>query len=308
MIYRHAMIYQLSGPFSASDLYHALQPWQDRRLREPGPLERFSRGFVSAVGDLRIAPLLQPMGRCVALRFGGYDRLLPGAVVTEALRKRVAEIEAERGTLPRYKEQRELREQIRDQLLPQAFLRRTLTRAYVDFERRIFVVETTRAAVAEEIASYLRESGSFPVRRPVPEHSPKVMMTHWLRNQELSLHLGEGAELRSIEPGGAVIRLRDADLREDAVRELLDQGLQCTRLELDHANRLTFNLHADLRLSRLRLSDVVVEAFYGEHDGETYDSPEAEELAWLTLSMGEIGKLWDRLTALLGIEAAEVCQ
>ncbi|NEK79397.1 MAG: recombination-associated protein RdgC, partial [Xanthomonas perforans] len=69
-------------------------------LKPVGPLEMSSRGFVSPFGREETEQLSHRLGDFLWLAIGGQDKMLPGAVINDALEQKCAEIEKADGRRP----------------------------------------------------------------------------------------------------------------------------------------------------------------------------------------------------------------
>ncbi|HEX5756706.1 MAG TPA: recombination-associated protein RdgC, partial [Arenimonas sp.] len=167
-------------------------------LKPVGPQEMISRGFVSPFGRDELA-LSHRIGDALWLTLGGEDRLLPGAVVNEALSKKLAELEAKEGRRLGGKARKRLKEDIVHELLPRAFVRPMRLNASIDLEHGFLAVDTSSRKSAEAFSTELRHAlGSFPALPLNAEVSPRAVLTGWVSGEPLpqGLELGDECELK----------------------------------------------------------------------------------------------------------------
>jgi len=244
--------------------------------------------------------LVHAASGCLLLSARRQERLLPSAVIAEALDERVAELEEREVREIGRSERRRLREEILIDMLPRAFTRSRQIRAYLDRIAGWLVVDAASERAADELVSLLRETlGSLPVRPPRPERNPADLMTSWVRQGKApeGLALGDECELRDARDERAVVKCRGQDLVGEEIATHLQAGKQVVKLALDWRNSLSFVLQEDLSLKRLRFADALIEEAV-EPDQEDEAARFDAELVMIAL---ELRGLLGRLDNLFGI-------
>ena len=156
--FRNTICYRLTQvfPSSASMLADNLA---DKAHREPGATELSTYGFIPPFGG----ELVEQVNGFMLVATKKTERILPGSVVRDALNKKVAEIEERDSRKVYRKEKAQLKDEIVQTLLPQAFLRHKTVQALI--MPGLIVVDTASASAAEDLLSALREClGTLPVR------------------------------------------------------------------------------------------------------------------------------------------------
>lgn len=298
MIFRNLSLFRF--PESTSKSLKTLEKGlQSQRLRECGPMELETRGFVSPFGR-DSEELMHQVGAFSLLTIGAEQRLLPSSVVNEALAEKIDAIAAKQGRRPGGKERKRLKEEVISELLPRAFIRPSRLSAYLDGERGWFVVDSASRKAAEDAVSQVREAlGRFPATPMAPEESPRALMTDWLISGKLpaGLVLGDECELRDPAEAGAVVRCRRQDLESDEVREHLKSGKQVFQLGFEFDERISFVLGEDLVVRKLRFLDVVLDQL----DHDNMESAQAELDASFALMTLELKNLFERLEEWFGL-------
>lgn len=270
-----------------------------RRLRQCGPLELATHGFVSPYGR-DSEELLHRIGAFCLITIGAEERLLPSVVVNEELAGRLAKVTAKEARRIGVKERKQLKEEVISELLPRAFIRPSRLSIYLDTENGWFVVDSASRKAAEDAVSEVREAlGRFPATPMAPEESVRTLMTGWLIDGKLpaGLALGEECELRDPAEAGAVVRCRRQDLESDEVREHLKSGKQVFQLGLVFGDRMSFVLGEDLVVHKLRFLDIVLDEL---GDG-TAESARAELDASFALMTLELRNLFGHLEKWFGL-------
>ncbi|WP_300616112.1 recombination-associated protein RdgC [Dokdonella sp.] len=298
MLFRNLTLFRF--PESTAKSLETLEKDLDsQRLRECGPMEMETRGFVSPFGRSR-EELMHQVGAYTLISVGSEYRLLPSSVVNETLAQKISAIAEKEGRRPGGKERKRLKEEVISELLPRAFIRPSRLSAYLDAQDGWFVVDSASRKAAEDAVSQVREAiGRFPATPMAPEESPRTLMTDWLTHGNLpaGLVLGDEVELRDPAEAGAVVRCRRQDLESDEVREHLKSGKQVFQLGLEYDDRMSFVLGEDLVVRKLRFLDVVLDQL----DKDNLESVEAELDANFALMTLELKNLFARLEEWFGL-------
>ncbi len=300
MFFRNLTLFRFS-PAVADDLQRLDEALDDYRLRPCGPLELFTRGFVPPVGraDGWDSLTLTENG-CTLAVLGGEDKLLPPAVLTDALQRKVRQITEQEGRNVGGRERKRIREDLLTELLPRAFVRSSRTAAYADIANGWLVIDTASRKQADTVLTCWREAlGSFPAVPPAPEEGPRVLLTDWLATGRLpaGFALGDECELRDpATAAGAVIRARRQDMDAEEVKEHLRSGKQVFKLGLVYDDRISFVLGEDLVLHKLRFLDVVLDTL-----GDSLQDAHDEAAAALFLMTTELRRLLEQLAEVFGL-------
>lgn len=279
---------------SADQLGEALE---QNALRECGPLEQSTIGFGHV---LKTGMFTFELERCVLFSVATHERILPAAVITDELQRRLALIAEREDRRVGGRERKRLKDEIYTDFLPRAFTRHHHTLAYVDLSNGWLVIDTSSRRTAEEVVTQLREAlGSFPCTPMAPEESPRALMTEWLVSSKLpdAYTLGDECELRDPAETGAIVRCRRQDLETDECREHLKTGKQVFHLGLAFDDRISFTLGEDLVVRKLRFLDQVLDEM-GEADGDSAMAELNSRFALMTL---ELKRLFESLAEQFGI-------
>ena len=224
-------------------------------------------------------------------------KLLPAKVVTQVLKQRAEQIEAEDGFKPGRKRLKELKEQIRDELLPRAFSLASDMRVWIDPVGGWLVIDSTSAARAGEVFSLLVKAiDRLPARPLKVAGSVAGEMTAWLSTGEApaGFTVDQDAELRARD-GKATVRFANQSMDLEDVARHTRAGKQCTRLALTWADRISFVLTDKLEIKRVRALDVLKEA------AASAEGDAAERFASDAMLMtGELSKLLADVVDCLG--------
>ena len=267
-----------------------------RPLQPCGSQDAESRGWVAPWGDDEV--LLRPVAHHWLIALGVESRLLPMSVVRQEAGARAADIAERQGYKPGRKQMRELCEQIIQELLPRAFVRRRRAYAWIDPVGGWLGVDAASAARAEEVLECLRKTlDHFPLELLRTERSPASAMTDWLLSEPpAGFSIDRDCELRSVKEEKSVVRYGSHPLDGAEIKEHLAAGKLPTRLALTFNDRISFVLTDKLELKRLDFLDIVREELDSEDDAEALFDAE------FALMTGELTRLLPALVDALGGE------
>ncbi len=265
MWFKNLQIYPLYEDFalSAEALHDKLQAGQ---FQPCGSLQLHSEGWVSPLGR-HSSQLVHAADGRLMICARREERLLPAAVVREALAEKVEAIEAAEGRDVGRKEQSQLKDEIIQDLLPRAFTRSRRSYAYIDPKKGWIIVDSTTPKKAEDLISLLRESlGSLKVRPTQVANAPARVMTDWLQQAPAAgFELEDECELREPVEGGGVVRVRNQDLDSDEITTHLEAGKLAVKLAVTWQERINCVLCDDLSVKRLRFTDLVMDEAADTH-------------------------------------------
>lgn len=235
---------------------------ETRRFSPCDPQQMESLGWVAPMGDLS-EQLLHNASGLMLLTARREQRLLPAAVIREAMEKKVGEIEAAEDRKLGRRRKLEIRDQLAFEMMPRAFTRSGLVQGIILPDQQAIVVDAASRKRAEEWVSLLRDSlGSLPVAPPAFTRSLPDVYTRWVSDSASlpgGVQTGDECVLASPDREGAVVRCRRVDLSGGDVATHIDAGMRVTRLSVDWQERLSMVLNEDGDIRRLQFSDTVVE-------------------------------------------------
>ena len=297
MLFKNLTLFRLHTD-TAADLLRLSDVMPEHTLRDCGPLEMFTTGFVPPVSRDDDGDLTHESTSAIMIGYGRQDRMLPAIVVNDELRKLTKKIASEEDRKVGGRERKRLKDALLTDLLPRAFIRNTRTLAYADLAAGWLVIDTGSRKAGEDVVTAMREAlGSFPAMPLAPEESPRVLMTDWLANGlPDGFALGDECELRDpATADGAVARCSKQDLDAEEVGEHLRNGKQVYKLGLVFDDRISFVLGADLVIRKLKFQDIVLDEI-GDHE-----DVQREAAATFLLMTAEIDRLLVKLSALFGL-------
>ena len=296
-MFKNIIMYRIAPDWrsTASEVEARLQ---DTRFVECGASQEKSLGWIEPRGEDH-GPLLEVVAGQWILKLMVETRALPASVVNRKAQERVAQIEAATGRKPGKKETRDLKDDIRLELLPMAFTKQSSTLVWIDREASLLVLDAGSQARADELVTLLVQSlPGLALTLVNTKVSPSAAMAEWLVSMEApqGFSVDRECELKAADESKAVVRYARHRLDTDEVKQHIEGGKMPTRLALTWNDRVSFVLTEGLQLKKLAFLDVVFEgASKGKDDGFDAD---------VAIATGELQKALPALLEALGGELA----
>lgn len=250
-----------------------------------GPLELATSGFVAPAGfdRLELAPRI---GDNILVSLETTKKILPGAVIHDAVRQRVAEIELREDRKLGSRQRRAIRDQVTLELLPQAFSKRSTVDAIIMPDIGVIAVCTGSRNAADRVVHAIRQArGSFPALPLNAEVAPRTVLTGWVAGELTpdGTYVGSEAVMREAAGSGR-ITARDVDIRGPEIAAHLAAGMFATSVEVYLGDRAQMNIGEDMVLRKFRLLD----AAFDPLEGQEIEDQRAEAMARATILAGTI--------------------
>ncbi|WP_110599761.1 recombination-associated protein RdgC [Salinicola lusitanus] len=240
------------------------------RFRSVSPREARRVGWAPPAGK-RSEALSHEIQRHILITMLKQERLLPAAVINEEVAERAEAREAAEGQPLSRRERQLLKEQVLEELLPQAFTRTKRIDVWWNTANRIIGINAGSRQAAEEALDLLRQSlGSLKVTPLATKTPPSRGMTQWLSDpgsRPVSLLLGDQVELRAAEDDG-VLRAKSVDLDSEEMQSLLENGRLAAKMGIGIEGLARFQLHDDLSIKGLQFDDALLDEASQADDGD----------------------------------------
>lgn len=296
-MFKNVIMYRIGPEWSAS-VAQIEDSLDSARFVPCGASQEKSIGWVEPRGEAH-GPLVESVGGQLILKLMIETRALPGSVIKRKAEERLAHIEATTGRKPGKKETREIKDDIKLELLPLAFSKESSVAVWIDPEASLLVIDAGSQARADEVVTMLVKSlAGLAVALIDTKVSPTTAMSEWLITQEppAGFTVDRECELKAADESKAVVRYTRHPLDTDEVRQYVESGKLPTRLALTWDSRVSFVLTEGLQIKKLAFLDVVFEkTSAGKDDGFDADT---------AIATGELRKLLPDLLEALGGEAA----
>ena len=240
------------------------------RFVECGLSQEKSIGWTEPRGEPN-GPLVESVGGQLILKLMVEVKVLPGSVVARKAQDRIAQLEATSGRKPGKKETRDIKDDIRLALLPQAFTKQGTVSVWIDPKAKRLVIDAASGGKADEVVTMLVKClDGFAVTLVSTTTSPAVAMAHWLTEQEppSGFSVDRECELKAADESKAVVRYSRHPLDIQEVQAHIESGKQPTRVALTWNSRVSFVLTDALQIRKVAFLDVVFESATGGSTGK----------------------------------------
>lgn len=270
----------------------ALQP---ARFQECSPTQERSCGLVPARGQEHGALVESVAGQWV-LCFVQESKILPASVLARKVQEKAAQIEQHTGRKLGKKHSRDLKDEAKLDLLPQAFTKQNRILLWLDPQAHWLVLDTPSQSRADEAVSLLTQwLPGFALALLDTHTAPQTAMARWLKEQEppAGFTIDQECELKSSDTTKAVVRYTRHSLEIEQIRTHIEEGKLPTKLALTWNGRLSFLLTEGLQLKKLHFlegvftdTDLACDAQSSQGQGQEshFDSNVA-------ITTGELGRL-----------------
>jgi len=297
-VFKNLVVYGIEPGWSgtAAQIESALQAG---RFVACAPSQEKSLGWVEPRG-IEHGALLEAVDGQWILKLMIETKALPASVVKRKAQERIDHIEATTGRKPGKKETRDIRDDTRLALLPQAFTKQVSVLIWMDPQAQRLLIDASSQTRADEAANLLVQA--LPgltlqlIQTPV---APATAMADWLVSQEApaGFSVDMECELKATDTSKAVVRYTRHRLDTEEVQDHVRNGKIPTRLALTWQGRVSLVLTEGLQLKKLAFLEGVFEGRSSDANDDNFDADVA-------IATGELRKLLPDLLQALGGDPA----
>ena len=188
-------------------------------------------------------------------------KLLPATIVRQKLNEKIKVIRLKQDKKVSYKEKNILKQEVYNELLPQAFGVLYRTYAFIDTKNNWLILDTNNAKRTENFITFFKRSLSkIKITSPeIKKLSP--ILTKWLLNNDhpKSLNIDDAFVLQDPKQAERSIRIQKQDLSSNYVQSILKNNFEISQIKMTWNDQVTFVLKNDFTLQSLQYQDSVVE-------------------------------------------------
>ncbi len=207
------------------------------------------------------APLVQAMNGYMMICMQSEDKILPAAVVSQALQEKIKKIEAADDRRVRSKEKMAMKDEMIITLLPRAFTKLSRLYAYIDTKNNQLILATTNAKKVEQFMSLFKKSVSEDIRA-FELHKVSPVMTNWVKSQKYPQEFAveKACLLQDPNQQNRIIRCQHQDLFAPSIQSILKDGCEVKQLALSWQDRVNFVIEENLLLRGIQYQEDVLMA------------------------------------------------
>lgn len=283
--FKNSLYFRLADNADLDQLQAALAT---RPFAAPAPSAPASIGWVPPAEH---APdlLAYPIAGSYLVAMRREDKVVTSDAIKAATAKRISEIEEREHRKVGRKEQKQIKQTVTEELLPQALSRIRTTRALIDPTSGWIWVDTSNHNRAEDLVKFIHHLlPSFATRRVQTQKIPQLTMTGWLQHGILNgFSLDDECKLQAPGEAGATVSCRRLDIGAESVRRHINDGMLATQIAVTWADRISLIITDALQLKRLKMLDLLQDQLR-EADAQSAD---ALFDATMTLQLAELREL-----------------
>jgi len=243
--------------------YDQLQELLAKQAYVPAtPHQENSIGWVSPFGDdAEVMSLTQ--GHSHLLKMKIEDKKVPASAINNELQKKIKSLREKDPSITVSKvEKTNLKEEIKNRLLPQVLPTFSYIELYLDMDNGLIVLNGTSDKKWEVVISHLTKlaGDDFEYEYFETEEDPSNAMTSWVSNWDIPAGFTAGDECKLKDTGEekTEIAYKKHDLQDEKITEYL-RTMKITKLALELDDEISFHIDAAVALSKIKFLDVYKE-------------------------------------------------
>jgi recombination associated protein RdgC len=295
-LFKNLIVYRI-GPGWAANSAELEAGLEKMVFVECGATQPVSAGWAPPRGVAH-APLLESVGGQWLMKLVVEQRVVPSAVVKRRVDERAAQIEQATGRKPGKKQQKELKEEVLLDLLPQAFTKQAAIRVWLNPKDRLLMIDASSPAKADDVVTQLVKAAEGLALTPLhTAQSPAAAMSEWLTTGDApaGFSIDRECELKSPDESKSAVRYARHALDIEEVRQHIAGGKVPTQLALTWQGRVSLLLTEAMQVKKIAFLEGVFEGGSKPKADEAFEADAA-------IATGELGKLVPDLIDALGGE------
>jgi recombination associated protein RdgC len=293
-MFRNLRFYRITSPWPDSE-EKLSEVLSENTFAPCGAYAERTAGW-EAPADYDGAPLCRRLHGADLLQLRTQSRVLPVAAIKEAMEEKIIEFRARMAQEPPRSEQRRMREETKEELLPKALLKSERSQACYIHSESLLVINVGTDSKAEWFIDQLRTCfGQFVCTPLTFDHSPAELLKRiFLGESLLGFSIGRECRMQDVSDAKSIVTWREFELTEQSIRKHVVDGMRLTHLGLEFDEILSCVMSEDGIISKLKFIE-----------GDAVDTPDYEDaLAHLdadfVLLTGTITRMIEALKKLLG--------
>ncbi len=271
MWFNNIHFYRFESPFTMDE--QALgQQLGEHTARPCGQMEQSCEGWAKPLGRDGHTLVHQTDGQLM-ICLQRQDRMLPASVVREQLDEQIWTLEGEKGRALNRREKADLKDELVQTLLPQAFVRTSHAYACILPQDGWLIINASSVKRAEDfLAVLIKTIPTLSLVAPQLEGSLSDVMCHWMLDETTipeGFALEDACKLITQGEHGGSIQCRQEDLAKDEILAHIRAGKSVTQLAINWQSRVSFVLSDDLSLKKLRFDSAVLDEAGDADDAAT---------------------------------------
>jgi recombination associated protein RdgC len=219
-------------------------------------LQRSTKGFVNPLvkSDECIYSFNNLMLFCLLTE----EKILPTSVINEQAQIRVEELESGGERIGK-SQKAEIKEQIEQQLLPQAFSRHKRLFGYFDLTNNYLIFDSANSNQVNEAIEQFRKVVDFLKVTPLIKEETDALTSWFVDNgYPIDIEIGEKCKLVSDAGDGvANISCQGSSMLTDNIKSFIETGGHITEMAVVWKEQLSMNVNSNLQFKAIKFLDGV---------------------------------------------------
>jgi recombination associated protein RdgC len=245
-------------------------------------------GWASPI-DKENAPLVHAANGYILLCLQLEEKVLPAAVVQQALSEKIKQIKADQERNVSRKEKSSLKEELIHSLLPRAFSK--LSRIYIllDTKNNWLIIDTASASRLEKCIDLLKKSLGNNTFSGIKTKKVAPLLTRWLLQDDYpdDFSIEKSCVLKDTSQQSRTIRCQEQNLSDKAIQLLLKEGCEAHQLALNWHDKVSFTLTDDFSLKSIRYHEEIISLAKDQHT-ETQEQQFDADFFIMTETLSEL--------------------
>ena len=293
-MFRNLRFYRVTSPWPESE--EELSEILSKNAFSPcGSFSERSGGW-EALGNNEDDPLCRRLNGADLLQLRTQSRLLPAAAIKEVLEDRVDEYRTRMAKEPSRADLRQLKEETRNKLLPQALVKSERNRACFIHSESLLVIDVATITKAEWVIDQLRACFDHFYCTPLTFNNSPADLLHriFMGKSTLGFLLGRECRMQEISDSKSVVTWRDFELSDHSIRQHVVEGMKLTQLGVGFDEVMNCVISDEGIISKVKFIEGEAVDNWGTED------PMAKLDADFVLLTGAVRRLVEDLKKLLG--------
>ncbi|AHI61211.1 recombinase [Vibrio phage vB_VpaS_1601] len=239
-----------------------------------GSQDKQKFGWVEPTGALGGDAFVHSADGNILLTAKKQIKLMPSDTINQKLNEKVKKIEEVEGRPLKKKEKDNIKDEIIQDMLPQAFTRDSYANVLILTSLNMILVDVSSHTKAEEVLSLLRKTmGSLPVVPAIGASAFETLVTGWIKEgaSPARFSMLDEVVLKSVTSDGGTAKLAHQDLASEEVKQHLEAGKVATKCAFDWQGRMKYLMSDAFVVSKIKWAD--------ELKDQNDDIPREEQLA-----------------------------
>ena len=219
-------------------------------------LQKSTKGFVNPL--IKSDECVYRVNNILLFCLMTEEKILPATVINEQAQTRIEELESGGDRISKSRKS-ELKEQIEQQLLPQAFSRHKRLFGYFDLTNNYLIFDSANMNQINEAIEQFRKVTDFFKVKPLIDGETEALTSWFVDNgYPMDIEVGEKCKLVSDVGGGvANISCQGGSMLTDNIKSFVESGGYITEMAIVWKEQLSMAINSNLQFKSIKFLDTI---------------------------------------------------